>query len=127
MDEFLNSFANLCSMIMPMLVAAVLVCLIILLIRLIKLLKSVQDSTDKLPNTIGLVDESLEKVQAPLDTVVKVSNTVEKVHDGTVELVDKTKEYIVTNFDTIKDKVSSLSKKNEEKKIKKPKKEDVGE
>ncbi len=104
-------------MLMPILGATVLVCLIVLLIRLIKLLKSVQSSTDKLPDTIGLIDTSLEKVQAPLDTVVKVSTTVDKVHDGTVELVDKTKDFVVSNIDTIKEKIVSLKKTKEEKEL----------
>ena len=46
----------------------------------------------------------IEKMQAPLDTVVKVSNTVDKAHDASLEALANTKEYIEKNAEVIKTK-----------------------
>lgn len=105
MDAFIQSFAALSEQIMPILGAISLVCVIILIIKLIKVLGSVNNTLLKSHKTIDLVDESIEKAQVPLDTVVKVSKSVDKAHDATVEAVGNAKEYIVKSAEAIKDKV----------------------
>ena len=76
--------------------------------------------------TIDLVDQSIEKVQAPLDTVVKVSGTVDKAHDATVSAVRNTKEYITKNAGDLKDKVISYIRDDEkEEELKEPSPEDI--
>lgn len=117
MDKFLEAFADLCDEINPILKAVVFVALIIFIIKLIKTLKNVDSTLLKSHNTIDLLDQSIEKVQAPLDTVVKVSNTVDKAHDVTVEAVEKTKDFVVKNAENVKEKVNNLltSKPDEDK------------
>lgn len=105
MDAFIQSFSILSKQLLPILGAVSLVCLIVLLLKLIKFLGSLDDTVIKSHKTIDLLDQSIEKVQAPLDTVVKVSNTVDKAHDATVQAVDSAKDYIVKSAETIKDKV----------------------
>ena len=85
MDAFLLAFKNLCNVLMPILGAVCLVCLIVLLIKLIKLIDNVDVTLLKTHGTIDLVDRSIEKVQTPLDTVAKVSLSVDKAHDETIE------------------------------------------
>ena len=116
MDAFLIAFSNLSVTLLPIIGAACLVCLIILLIKLIGVLKTVDATLIKSHNTIDLVDKSIEKVQAPLDTAVKVSHTVDKAHDATLEAVDKTKDFVVKNADVVKEKVNDFinGKKEEE-------------
>lgn len=108
MDAFLRSFKDLSNELLPILGAIVLVCLIVLLIRLIKVAKSVDNTINKTHKTIDLVDETMEKVQTPLDTVVKVSKTVDKAHDKTIEVYEKGKDFVVKNAEGIKNKVVSL-------------------
>lgn len=108
MDEFINAFAKLCEEINPILKAIVLVALIVFIVKLIKTLKNVDSTLLKSHTTIDLLDQSIEKVQAPLDTVVKVSNTVDKAHDVTVEAVEKTKDFVVKNAENVKEKVNNL-------------------
>lgn len=108
MDEFINAFAKLCEEINPILRAIVLVALIVFIVKLIKTLKNVDSTLLKSHTTIDLLDQSIEKVQAPLDTVVKVSNTVDKAHDVTVEAVEKTKDFVVKNAENVKEKVNNL-------------------
>lgn len=105
MDAFIQSFSALSNQLLPILGAICLVFVILLIVKLIKVLTSVEDTLKKSHKTIDLVDESIEKAQAPLDTVVKVSKTVDKAHDVTVEAVGNAKDYIVKSAETIKDKV----------------------
>ena len=108
MDAFLLSFHDLCNTLMPILGAAVLVCLIILLIKLIKMIEDADAALLKSHETIDLVDRSIEKVQVPLDTAVKVSESVDKAHDATIEAVGTAKDFVVKNATEIKGKVSDI-------------------
>ena len=94
MDSFIIAFRNLCNEIMPILGATCLVCVIILLIKLIKVMSSVDVTLLKTHGTIDLVDTSIEKLQAPLDTAVKVSETVDKAHDATIEAAKEVKDFV---------------------------------
>lgn len=127
MDAFIQSFAALSNQIMPILGAICLVCGIILLIKLIKVLGSLDATLIKSHKTIDLVDESIQKAQAPLDTVVKVSKTVDKAHDATVEAVGNAKDYIVKSAENIKDKVVTYvnGENNNKDELMEPKPEDI--
>ena len=126
MDAFIIAFRDLCSDLMPILGAVCLVCVIILLIKLIKVMSSVDSTPLKTHTTIELVDRSIEKVQAPLDTVAKVSGTVDKAHDATLVAVKDAKDFVVKNAGEIKDRVIAFvnedSKKDE---LKQPSPEDI--
>ncbi len=128
MDAFILAFRNLCSDLLPILGAICLVCLIILLIKLIKVLSSVDETLLKTHVTIDLVDRSIEKVQAPLDTAVKVSSTVDKAHDAAINAVKEASDFIVSNAGEIKEKVLSYIGSDDEKNAeeeKEPSPEDI--
>ena len=112
MDSFIVSLRNLCNEIMPILGAACLICVIILLIKLIKVMESANVTLIKTHPTIDLLDQSMEKLQAPLDTAVKVSDAVDKATDVTIEAVKEAKDFIVKNAGDIKDKVVSYVNDN---------------
>lgn len=105
MDAFIKSFSSLADELMPILGAVALVCVIILLIKLIKIFGGFNTTVDKANKTIDLVDETIEKAQAPLDTVVKVSHTIDKAHDATVAAVDAVKDMAVKAVKEVKNKV----------------------
>ena len=115
MDAFLISLSNLCTEVMPILGAGALIALIVFLIKLTKVLESVNSTLGKTHNTIDLVDKSIEKVQAPLDTAVKLSGTVDKAHDATVDVLNKTKDYVKTNAPEIKEFVVKNAEEIKEK------------
>ena len=131
MDAFIVAFRNLCNQIMPILGAICLVCVIILLIKLIKVMSSVDATLLKTHGTIDLVDKSIEKVQAPLDTAVKVSGTVDKAHDATIEAAKQASEFVKKNAGEIKEKVMSYinekkdSNSANEDELKEPSPEDI--
>ena len=112
---------------MPILGAACLVCLIILLIKIIKVISSVDETLLKTHVTIDLVDQSIEKVQSPLDTVVKVSDTLDRAHDATLNAVAEAKDFVVKNADDIKEKVRSYIASDDDKtdELKEPSPEDI--
>ena len=85
--------------------AACLICVIILLIKMIKVMESANATLIKTHPSIDLLDQSMEKLQAPLDTAVKVSDVVDKATDATVEAAKEAKDFIVKNAGEIKDKV----------------------
>ena len=128
MDAFIIAFRDLSRDLIPILGAACLVCVIILLIKLIKVLSSVNLTLVKIPTTIDLVDRSIEKVQAPLDTVAKVSETVDKAHDATLVAVKDAKEFVAKNADDIKERVVAFINNNDadkKKELKEPSPEDI--
>lgn len=107
MSTFMETISQLAKQLLPVIGIVVLVCVIVLLIKLIKILGNVNGTVDRTNKTIDLVDESIEKVQAPLDTVVKVSHTVDKAHDATVSAVNTAKDFVVKTAVSAKDKLSS--------------------
>lgn len=128
MDSFILAFRNLCNDLMPILGAICLVCLIILLIKLIKVMSSVDSTLLKTHETIDLVDKSIEKVQSPLDTAVKLSGTVDKAHDATLVAVKDAKDFVVNHAGDIKDKfveIISVSGKEDPAELKEPSPEDI--
>ncbi|MBO4358709.1 MAG: hypothetical protein IKS69_06925 [Erysipelotrichaceae bacterium] len=127
MDAFLLALENLCSEIMPVLGAACLICLIVLLIKLIRMIGNVDATLLKTHGTIDLVDKSIEKVQTPLDTVAKVSTTVDKAHDATLVAAREAKDFISKNAGEIKDKVVAIINETSEKEdeLREPDPEDI--
>lgn len=107
MDAFIESFSKLSTQLLPILGAIALVCLIVILIKIIKTFSKLDVSVDKANNTIDLVDETLEKVQKPLDTAVKISGTVDKAHDATLNAISTAKEFVAKKAIEVKDKVLS--------------------
>lgn len=107
MDEFIQSFSDLSQELIPILIAAVLVFLIIFLYKLIKTTGSLNITVDKTNKTLDLVDTSIDKIQDPLNTVVKISHTVDKAHDATVNAFNSAKDFVSKSASEIKNKVSS--------------------
>ena len=87
MDELLLALSNVSSQVVPIAGALALIFLCIVLNRLWKLLEAITATVRNLDPTLKLVDQSIEKVQAPLDTVAKLSHTVDDVRDKTAESI----------------------------------------
>ena len=111
MDAFITAFYNLSLQLLPILGSVVLVVLIVLLIDVVKVVRTVNSTLVKSHTTIDLANQSIEKVQAPLDTAVRVSGGIDKACAAGVKAVGQAKEYVVKNADVIKEKVSSLRSK----------------
>ncbi len=103
MDALLNALYAVCVQLLPIIGAVVLVFLCIFLRKLWKLIDHASDMVVRLNPTINLVDQSIEKVQAPLDTAVKYSKTLDNVHDKTIESVNRAAETASENVEKLKD------------------------
>ena len=57
--------------------------------------------------TLRLVDKSIEKVQAPLDTVAKYSKTFDKVHDKTSAAIGKVTDFANDKLDSLKQTIKT--------------------
>ena len=126
MDEFLLAAKNLAEILLPTLGAIVLIYLAIVLRKLAKVMDNVSTAMTSADKTVGLVNKSIEKAQAPLDTAVKLSHTVDDVHDSTVETVksinESTRKFVNENLDVAKDYIDNLkcSKKKEKEEVQAP-------
>lgn len=108
MNDVLYDIKEFSLNLLPILGVIVLIVLIILLICLIKTIKTTNCVISKTSNTVDLVDDSLKKVQAPLDSVVKVTDSIDRAHDATVQGIKNAKEYVSKGADKLKDKISNL-------------------
>lgn len=112
MDQFIIAAQNLSVQLLPILGVIVLVFLCVFLSKVTKLITTIDGSVKNLDGTMKLVDQSIEKVQKPLDTAVKLSNTVDEVHAASYSAVKQAGEYIVDNIGVVKEFVNDkVSKK----------------
>lgn len=103
----MTSFSYLCKELLPILGVIALIFLIIFLFKLIKLIISLDVTVNKTHGSIEMVEKSLDKVQAPLDTAVNVSKHIDDACEATGKAINDAKDYV------LKDKVSSFVKKEE--------------
>lgn len=102
MDALLLALQNVSAQLLPILGAVVLIFLCISLKKLSILIVELTEFVKKLDPTVRLIDQSIEKVQAPLDTAVKLSHSVDKIHDKTAETFGKAATFATENIDQIK-------------------------
>jgi hypothetical protein len=102
MDDLLLALQNVSQQLLPILGAVALVFLCILLKKIVDLVESITATVKGLDPTLRLVDKSIEKVQAPLNTAVKYSHTLDKVHDKTAETFGKAVDFASENIDNLK-------------------------
>lgn len=110
LDSLLTSLAAVCRELLPILGAVALVFLCLGLKKLWKVIESVDVLLKKLDPTLDLANQSLEKVQAPLDTVVNLSHSCddagEKIKEGLGSLKDTASENVTKLKDAITEKVN---------------------
>lgn len=127
MDALIVALEALSKQLLPILGSIVLILLILLLLNLIKTLKSLNITLDKTHLTVDLANQSIDKIQDPLNTVVRVSGSIDKAYDTGAKVVAQAKEYVINNADALKEKVSSLRSEKKEELIihKEPSPEDI--
>lgn len=102
MDALLLDLQTTSEQLLPIIGAVALIFLCILLKKAWELIEELTKTVKDLGPTIKLVDQSMEKVQAPLDTAVKISHTVDDVHDKAASSVTKVVNVTMENFDKAK-------------------------
>ncbi|NCB33951.1 MAG: hypothetical protein EOM64_08765 [Erysipelotrichia bacterium] len=113
MDALLRDLQNVCSQLLPIIGAVALVFLCILLKKMWVLIDQANDKVQKLDPTIKLANQSMEKIQAPLNTAVKLSGTVDELHDKAVNSAEKISAAVTEGMESIGDFVDDkILKKN---------------
>lgn len=107
MDALLNDLQLVCAKLLPILGVVVLLFLCMVLKRLITLLESINKTVIQLEPTMKLVDKSLEKAQAPLDTTVKYCKSLDSIHDKVSSAVSKASKTVSDNLKKKKEEVNS--------------------
>lgn len=106
MDALIVALGNFCSQLLPILGAVALVFLCIVLNRAWKLLESLKKTVDNLDPTLKKVDQSIEKVQTPLDTVVKLSHSIDDMQKKSSDGLAKASTVVNDNVDKLKTFIS---------------------
>ena len=113
MDAFIIATRDLANQIIPILGAIVLLFLCIALSKLWKLLDSITVTVKGLDPTLKKVDLSIEKAQAPLDTVVKYSHSLDKAHDKASDAFVKAADFANEEIDNLKSFVKDKTPEKE--------------
>ncbi len=115
MDALILDLANVSAQILPILGAVALIFLCILLKKVWGLIDTINESVKNLDPTIKDVEKSMEKLQAPLDTAVKYSHSLDKVHDKTGEMLTKATDFASENMSKLQSALEEKLKNGEEK------------
>ncbi len=115
MDALILDLANVSAQILPILGAVALIFLCILLKKVWGLIDTINESVKNLDPTIKDVEKSMEKLQAPLDTAVKYSHSLDKVHDKTGEMLSKATDFASENMSKLQSTLEEKFKNGEEK------------
>lgn len=112
-DQFIEATRAISEQILPILGVVVLIFLSIFLSKASKLLGTLTETVKGLDGTLDLVEKSIEKVQTPLDTAVKLSHTVDEVHDKSYDALKQAGVYVSENMGTVKDYFANRFTKEE--------------
>jgi methyl-accepting chemotaxis protein len=104
-DSLLISLGEVSRQLLPILGAVALGFLCVALNRLAKLLDGITKTLTNLDPAVKSVNSSLEKVQAPLDTVVRYSHTLDDMHEKTVDSVKQMAESASEGVEKVKNYV----------------------
>ena len=107
MDQLIQDLQIVCTQLLPIIGAVVLVFLCILLRKVWQTIDALRKTIEGLDPTLRLVDKSIEKVQAPLDTVAKYSKTFDKVHDKTSAVIGKVTDFANDKLDSLKETIKT--------------------
>ncbi len=112
MNDLLNELSVLAKHLLPILMVVVLIMLCIFLKRLITFLSHLTKTINHWEFTTKLVDQSLEKLQSPLDTSVKYAKSFDHLHDEVTNVLAKVSQSIMNGFNSFK-KGSSKKEDND--------------
>lgn len=123
MDEFLYSAYKVSVQLLPVLGVVALIFILVLLKKCIHFFTELENRLGKVDKTIDLVDQSLDKIQAPLQTAVNISKSVDQVHDLTATVVKSACGFVVSNMEPFGEWVNNKFSKGDEIETPQPPKE----
>ena len=103
MDELLAAGYKVAVQLVPILGAVVLGFLIYLIRHCVTFIKELTVMVQQASSALEGIDKSVDKLQAPLDTVVKISGTIDQVQESAVGAVKNVAGFMAGNLDSIKE------------------------
>jgi predicted PurR-regulated permease PerM len=116
MDQLLNQLSALSVLLLPILGVVVLIFLILILNHFLKVIKQLSGTVTKVDSTIQTVEDRLNDLQGPLRTINRISGSVDLVQDATENAIKTFIIGVSSNFDVIKDWVTTIFDKRKNKK-----------
>ncbi|MCH1940594.1 hypothetical protein [Holdemania massiliensis] len=111
MDELLAAMYKVSVQLVPILGVAVLCFLIYLLRHCVTFIKELTAMVQKAGSAMEGVDKSIDKLQAPLDTVVRLSGTIDQVQESAVGAVKNMAGFMAGNLDSAKEAAAARTAK----------------
>jgi predicted PurR-regulated permease PerM len=116
MDELLKQLSALSVQLLPILGVVVLIFLVLILYRFLKIAKQLSGTVVKVDSTIQTVEDRLNDLKGPLQTINRISGSVDLVQDAAEKAVKKMVVAVSSNYDLIKDWVSTFFDKRKQNK-----------
>ncbi len=105
-DQLIFSLKEVSEQVIPILSAVVLILIILLLNKCIAFIGECTNRMKQLESTVQGVDKSIEKIQEPLNTAVKVSHGIDKAYDSTENALKSAATYVVSSIENLQSKSS---------------------
>lgn len=106
--QLLDLLSKYFAKLLPIIGVILLIALIFLVWEIIKFIKGLAKTVEQLNGTLETVDLSVNKLQAPLNTVESLSYSVDSIHIASKKAVNKSVSMITDNYGVIKDWVSTF-------------------
>lgn len=119
MDALILDLQVVCSQFLPILGAVALIFLCVLLHKLGKLVVAITKTVEDLGPTLKKVDTSVEKIQAPLNTVARLSHSVDKMQDKTSETLEKISDFAQESIQNVKEYAQNKTNGNAQETVEK--------
>jgi hypothetical protein len=113
LDTLLLDLASVCRQLLPILGALALLFLCMLLRRLWIMIDALTVTVKNLDPAVKSVNVSMDKLQAPLDTVIKYSHTLDEVHDKAIDGVQKISDSTASSVDKVMNFVTDKIKSSD--------------
>ncbi len=99
-DQLIYSLKEVSQQLLPILGAVVLIMLIVVLKKLISFINECTLRMKQLESTVKGVDTSIEKLQEPLNSVVKIAHGVDKAYVSTENALKGAAAYVVSSYES---------------------------
>ncbi len=101
-EQLIVSLKDVSELLLPTLGAAVLLFLIFFIRKCSAFVIEATKRIQQLETTVNDINLSLDKAQAPLDTVVKYSDSLDKFHDSATDAMHQASQYVVNKVEDLK-------------------------
>lgn len=119
-DQFIDFLSILCSKLLPICGVILLIYLIVMIRKIVQVLKGVEGTLKIVDETIGTTHEQIRKLDAPLNTVGEISQTIDHIHEMSQNAVKSALVAIISNLNVIRDWLfAQLSKEEMESDVQK--------